>query len=173
MNPYRGRVDAKGYISTDTTPAENLADAALIAVSKRGPMTDGPELRQAFRLEHQQMLSDAIREAYNARASRRVKELSGWVDTAEQDLAWMLQLRAGVFGQCWQQFYDRQAYEDEKFRQHCRGILQRAFEQAMRDGDEAKMDEIADYLEMSDMLPLYPPERTPTDGDELDDDIPF
>ena len=147
-NPYFGRVDEQGYIGRETTPAENLADAALIAVSKRGPMTDGPELRQAFRDEHHRLLSDAIREAHNARDDRRVKELSGWVETADRDLAWMLQARAGIFGKCWQQFYDRDAYQQERFRAQCRAILRRDFEQAMRDKDDARMDELAAYLEM-------------------------
>lgn len=172
-NPYRGKVDEQGLITTDTTPAENFADQALIAVAMRGPMTDGPELRQVFRDAHHQLLSDALRDAYNARDKQRVDELTGWVETAEQDLAWMLQARAGVFGHCWTQFYDRQAYEDEKFRQQCRRILTQGFEQAMREGDEAKMDELARYLEMNDMVLPYPPERTPTEGDDLDEEIPF
>lgn len=168
-NPYFGRVDEQGYIGMETTPAENLADAALIAVSKRGPMTDGPELRQAFRDEHHRLLSDAIREAYSARDSRRVKELSGWVDTAARDLAWMLQARAGVFGQCWQQFYDQDAYEQERFRVQCRAILRRDFEQAMRDKDDARMDELAVSLEMIE-TPTLCPRR---EGGDLPADVPF
>lgn len=168
-NPYFGRVDEQGYIGTETTPAENLADAALIAVCRRGPMTDGPELRQAFRDEHHRLLSDAIREAYNARDDRRVAELSGWVDTAERDLAWMLQVRSGVFGQCWQQFYDREAYEQERFRVQCRAILRQEFEQAMRDNDEARMDELAGYLDMND-TPILCPRR---EGGDLPAAVPF
>lgn len=168
-NPYFGRVDEQGYIGTETTPAENLADAALIAVCKREPMTDGPELRQAFRDEHQRLLSDAIREAYNARDSQRVKELSGWVETADRDLAWMLQARAGVFGQSWQQFYDRDAYQQERLRVQCRAILRRDFEQAMRDGDDARMDELAVSLEMIETPALYPRRE----GGDLKADAPF
>ena len=168
-NPYFGRVDEQGYIGTETTPAENLADAALIAVSKRGPMTDGPELRQAFRDEHHRLLNDAIREAYSARDSRRVKELSGWVETAERDLAWMLQARAGIFGKCWQPFYDRDAYEQERFRVQCRAILRRDFEQAMRDKDEARMEELAAFLEMAE-TPTLCPRR---EGGDLKADVPF
>ena len=51
----------------------------------------------------------------------------------------------------------------------CRAILRRDFEQAMRDKDDARMDELAAFLEMAE-TPTLCPRR---EGDDLPADVPF